>query len=134
MRNICLIKEKRFIVSSNPSQDVIKKFLRNTVNWNFEQEVKSSSLEFPDPTYEVIDETYIITYKIYINHQPEGLPLNHKTTLENTFKFWEGQELKTDNQNAKIIFEITKLKNAWRRRVRTCTSWKRSNRSGIRRL
>ena len=106
-----IIKEKRFIVSSNPSQDVIKKFLRNTVNWNFEQEVKSSSLEFPDPTYEVIDETYIITYKIYINQQPEGLPLNHKTTLENTFKFWEGQELKTDNQNAKIIFEITKLKN-----------------------
>jgi hypothetical protein len=106
-----IIKEKRFIVSSNPSQDVIKKFLRNTVNWNFEQEVKSSSLEFPDPTYEVIDETYIITYNMYINHQPEGLPLNHKTTLENTFKFWEGQELKTDNQNAKIIFEITKLKN-----------------------
>ena len=102
-----IIKEKRFIVSSNPSQDVIKKFLRNTVNWNFEQEVKSSSLEFPDPTYEVIDETYIITYKIYINHQPEGLPLNHKTSLENTFKFWEGQELNTDNQNAKIIFEIT---------------------------
>ena len=106
-----IFKEKRFIVSSNPSQDVIKKFLRNTVNWNFEQEVKSSSLEFPDPTYEVIDEIYIITYKIYINHQPEGLPLNHKNTLENTFKFWEGQELKTYDQNAKIKFEITKLKN-----------------------
>ena len=106
-----IIKEKRFIISSNPSQDVIKKFLRNTVNWNFEQEVKSGSSEFPDPTYEVIDETYIITYKIYINQQPEGLPLNHKITLENSFKFWEEEELKTDNQNAKIKFEITKLKN-----------------------
>ena len=106
-----IIKEKRFIISSNPSQDVIKKFLRNTVNWNFEQEVKSGSSEFPDPTYVVIDETYIITYKIYINQQPEGLPLNHKTTLENSFKFWEEEELKTDNKNAKIKFEITKLKN-----------------------
>ena len=106
-----ILKEKRFIISSNPSQDVIKKFLRNTVNWNFEQQVKNSSQDFPDPTYEVIDETYIITYKIYINHQPEGLPLNHKTTLENTFKFWEGQELKSDKQNAKMIFEVTKLKN-----------------------
>ena len=107
-----IFKEKRFIISSNPSQDVIKKFLRNTVNWNFEQEVKSSSLEFPDPTYEVIDEIYIITYKIYINHQPEGLPLNHKNTLESSFKFWEEQELKTYDQNAKIKFEITKLKGA----------------------
>ena len=106
-----IIKEKRFIISSNPSQDVIKKFLRNTVNWNFEQEVKSGSSEFPDPTYVIIDETYIITYKIYINQQPEGLPLNHKTTLENSFKFWEEEELKTDNKNAKIKFEITKLKN-----------------------
>ena len=106
-----VIKEKRFIISSNPSQDVIKKFLRNTVTWNFEQQVGSSSSEFPDPTYEVIDGTYIITYKIFINHQPDGLPLNHKNTLENTFKFWEGQELKSDGQNAKIIFEVTKSKN-----------------------
>ena len=106
-----VIKEKRFIISSNPSQDVIKKFLRNTVTWNFEQQVGSGSTEFPDPTYEIIDGTYIITYKIFINHQPDGLPLNHKNTLENTFKFWEGQELKSDGQNAKIIFEVTKLKN-----------------------
>ena len=106
-----IIQEKRFIVSSNPSHDVIKKFLRNTANWNFEEQVKSASTGFPDPTYEVIDGTYIITYKIYINHQPEGLPLNHKNTLENSFKFWEEQELKTDGQNAKIIFEVTKLKN-----------------------
>jgi len=109
-------KEKRYIEDSNPSQDVIKKFLRDYVKWNFEQQVKSPATNFPDPTYEVIDGTYNITYKIYINDQPSGLPLNHKNTLENTFEFWEGQELKTDNQNATMLFEITKSKqeaNVW---------------------
>jgi hypothetical protein len=78
--------------------------------------VKNPSTDFPDPTYEIIDDTYIITYKIYINSQPAGLPLNHKSTLENTFQFWEGQELKTDKQDARVLFEITKLKqeaNVW---------------------
>jgi hypothetical protein len=109
-------KEKRYIEASNPSQDVIYKFLRDYVKYNFEEQVKNPSSEFPDPTYEIIDGTYIITYKIYINTQPAGLPLNHKSTLENTFEFWEGQELKTDKQNAKVLFEITKLKheaNVW---------------------
>ena len=109
-------KEIRYIEHSNPSQDVIKKFLRDYVKWNFEEQVKNPSSEFPDPTYEIIDGTYIITYKIYINEQPVGLPLNHKNTLENTFEFWEGQELKTDKQNARVIFEITKMKheaNVW---------------------
>jgi len=109
-------KEIRYIEHSNPSQDVIKKFLRDYVKWNFEEQVKNPSSEFPDPTYEIIDGTYIITYKIYINEQPVGLPLNHKNTLENTFEFWEGQELKTDKQNARVIFEITKFKheaNVW---------------------
>ena len=109
-------KEKRYIEDSNPSQDVIKKFLRDYAKWNFEQQVKSASTNFPDPTYEVIDGIYIITYKIFINAQPTGLPLDHKNTLENTFEFWEGQELKTHNQNAKVLFEITKSKheaNVW---------------------
>jgi len=109
-------KEIRYIEDSNPSQDVIKKFLRDYAKWNFEQQVESSATNFPDPTYEVIDDIYIITYKIFINTQPTGLPLNHKDTLENTFQFWEGQELKTDKQNAKVLFEITKSKhdaNVW---------------------
>jgi len=111
-----MFKEIRYIEYSNPSQDVIKKFLRDYVKWNFEQQVKNPSSEFPDPTYEIIDDTYIITYKIYINNQPEGLPLNHKNTLENTFQFWEREELKTDKQNAKVLFEITNYKheaNVW---------------------
>ena len=109
-------KEKRYIEYSNPSQDVIKKFLRDYVKWNFDQQVKMPSTGFPDPTYEIINDTYIIKYKVYINDQPTGLPLDHVSTLENSFEFWESQELKTNNQKAKMIFEITKLKqeaNVW---------------------
>jgi hypothetical protein len=109
-------KEKRYIEYSNPSQDVIKKFLRDYVKWNFDQQVKMPSTGFPDPTYEIMNETYIIKYKVYINDQPTGLPLDHVSTLENSFEFWESQELKTNNQKAKMIFEITKLKqeaNVW---------------------
>ena len=118
LRNITknISQEKRYIEYSNPSQDVIKKFLRDYVKWNFEQQVKMSSSNFPDPTYEIIDKTYIIKYKVYINQQPVGLPLDHVSTLQNSFKFWESQELKTNNQKAKIKFEITNYKgdaNVW---------------------
>ena len=109
-------KEKRYIEFPNPSQDVIKKFLRDYVKWNFEEEVKRASKNFPDPTYEIIDETYIIYYKVFINGQPTGLPLDHVGTLKNSFSFWEQQELSTNNQKAKMKFEITNKKheaNVW---------------------
>ena len=108
--------ETRYIEYPNPSQDVIKKFLRDIEKWNFEKEVEMSSEDFPSPTYEIINGTYIIKYKIYINEQPTGLPLDHISTLKNTFEFWEKVELNTNNQDAKIIFEITKSKsdaNVW---------------------
>jgi len=109
-------KEKRYIEYPNPSQDVIKKFLRDYIKWNFEEEVKKASSKFPDPTYEINDGVYIINYKVFINDQPTGLPLNHVSTLENSFSFWEKQELTIDNQSAKIKFTITNLKheaNVW---------------------
>ena len=109
-------KEKRYIEFPNPSQDVIKKFLRDYVKWNFEDEVKIASEGFPDPTYEIIDETYVIHYKVFINDQPPGLPLDHVNTLKNSFSFWEEQKLKTNDQKAKMKFEITNLKheaNVW---------------------
>jgi len=109
-------KEKRYIEYPNPSQDVIKKFLRDYDQWNFEEEVKKASAKFPDPTYEINDGVYTINYKVFINDQPTGLPLNHVSTLENSFSFWEKQELNTDNQSAKIKFTITNLKheaNVW---------------------
>ena len=111
-----IVKEKRYIEFPNPSQDVIKKFLRDYVKWNFESEVKQASEKFPDPTYEKIDETYIIHYKVFINDQPTGLPLDHVSTLKNSFVFWESQELTTNNQKAKMVFEVTTQKheaNVW---------------------
>ena len=108
--------ETRYIEYSNPSQDVIKKFLRDVVKWNFDKEVGMSSEDFPSPTYEIINGTYIIKYKIYINEQPIGLPLDHTSTLKNSFEFWEKVELNTNNQDAKVIFEVTKSKadaNVW---------------------
>ena len=109
-------KEKRYIEFPNPSKDVIKKFLRDYIKWNFEAEVKKASSSFPDPTYEIVDETYVILYKVYINEQPPGLPLDHVSTFQNSLKFWENQELSTNNQTAKIKFEITDQKyeaNVW---------------------
>ena len=111
-----ITKEKRYIEYPNPSQDVIKKFLRDYVKWNFEEEVKNASKNFPDPTYEIIDGTYVVNYKVYINEQPSGLPLDHVSTLKNSFEFWESQELNTNDQKVKIKFEITNLKheaNVW---------------------
>ena len=108
--------EVRYIEYPNPSQDVIKKFLRDVEKWNFKEEVSKSSSNFPSPTYEIIDETYLIKYKIYINEQPQGLPLDHTSTLKNTFEFWEKIVLKTNNQDARIVFEITPSKagaNVW---------------------
>jgi tetratricopeptide (TPR) repeat protein len=111
-----ILKEKRYIEYPNPSRDIIKKFLRDYVKWNFEEEVKRVSDKFPDPTYEIMDETYIIHYKVFINEQPTGLPLDHVSTLSNSFEFWEEQELNTNNQKAKMIFKITNQKhevNVW---------------------
>ncbi|WP_238536075.1 M57 family metalloprotease [Candidatus Nitrosopumilus salarius] len=109
-------KEKRYIEYPNPSQDVIKKFLRDYIKWNFEEEVKKASEKFPNPTYEIINGTYIVHYKVFINDQPTGLPLDHVSTLKNSFAFWEGQELSTDNQKIKMKFEVTNQKyeaNVW---------------------
>jgi len=112
-----IVKEKRYIEYPNPSQDVIKKFLRDYIKWNFEQEVKNASDKFPDPTYQVEDGVYVVNYKVFINEQPSGLPLDHVSTLKNSFEFWEPIGVKTANeQNTKVKFEITNLKheaNVW---------------------
>ena len=109
-------KETRYIEYPNPSQDVIKKFLRDYIKWNFEEQVKKASEKFPNPSYEIIDDTAIIYYKVFINEQPTGLPLDHVSTLKNSFVFWEEQELDTGDKKAKVKFEITNLKyeaNVW---------------------
>lgn len=109
-------EEKRYIEYPNPSQDVIKKFLRDYIKWNFENEVKTASDKFPDPTYQIENDVYIVRYKVFINEQPSGLPLDHISTLKNSFGFWEGQELKIGDLDARVKFEVTNLKheaNVW---------------------
>lgn len=108
--------EKRYIEYPNPSQGVIKKFLRDYIKWNFEEEAKTASSNFTDPTYKIIDDVYVIHYKVFVNEQPSGLPLNHVSTLQNSFLFWENQELNTNGQKARMEFEITNQKheaNVW---------------------
>lgn len=109
-------EEKRYIEFPNPSNDVIKKFLRDYTKWNYEEEVKVAADNFPYPTYEIINGTYIITYYVYVNDQPTGLPLDHTSTLNTSFSFWENQELAVEDKTAKIKFEYTKFKgdaNVW---------------------
>lgn len=111
-----VVKEKRYIEHPNPSGDVIKKFLRDYVKWNFEEEAKNASENFPDPTFEKANGVLKINYKVYVNEQPSGLPLDHVSTLKNSFEFWESQELTANEQKAKVDFEITNQKseaNVW---------------------
>ena len=109
-------KEKRYIEYPNPSNDVIKKFLRDYVKWNFEQEAKTASEKFPDPTYQITNNTYTIFYKVFVNEQPTGLPLDHVSTLNDSLEFWESQDLAVNGQKAHVKFEYTEQKheaNIW---------------------
>ena len=51
-------QEKRYIEYPNPSNDVIKKFLRDYVKWNYDQQIEIGNKSFPDPEYVLIDDTY----------------------------------------------------------------------------
>ena len=109
--------DKRYIEYPNPSNDVIKKFLRDYAVWNFEQQIQIGNKNFPNPNYMLVDGVYHLEYKIYINKQPVGLPLDHVSTLSNSFKYWEQQELTSnDEKPVKIHFVVTKSKseaNLW---------------------
>ena len=110
-------EDKRYIEYPNPSNDVIKKFLRDYATWNFEQQIKIGNKSFPNPNFALIDEVYHVEYKVYINKQPHGLPLDHVGTLVSSFKYWEDQELKSnDGKPVKIHFITTKSQaeaNLW---------------------
>jgi len=110
-------KEKRYIEFPNPSFDVIKKFLRDSEQWNFEHQITSGNENFASPTYQIIDGVYVIQYKIFVNSQPPGLPLDHVSTMDDAIPYWEDQRFTTSKGDpAKIKFIYTKDKgeaNAW---------------------
>ena len=114
-------KDKRYIEYPNPSNDVIKKFLRDYVKWNYDQQIEIGNQGFPNPEYVLIDDVYHLEYKIYVNDQPAALPLDHVSTLTNSFKMWEDMEFNaSDGKAVKINFVTTPTKtnaNLWVRGV-----------------
>ena len=110
-------KDKRYIEYPNPSNDVIKKFLRDYVKWNYDQQIEVGNQGFPNPEYVLIDDVYHLEYKIYVNDQPAALPLDHVSTLTNSFKMWEDMEFNAnDGKAVKVNFVTTKTKanaNLW---------------------
>jgi len=110
--------EKRYVEYPNPSGDVIKKFLRDYQKWNFEQQLEIGTMNFPDATYKLIDDVYHLYYNIYINEQPSGLPLDHVSTLTDSFSYWENSGLgnSQDGHDVKVHFIPTMTKsdaNLW---------------------
>lgn len=109
-------KDKRYIEYPNPSIDVIKKFLRDYEKWNFEQQIKTGSSAFPNPKITLNNNTYVFNYKIYVNKQPQGLPLDHVSTLNQSTKYWESQVFNSTIGKAIVKFSYTESKsdaNVW---------------------
>jgi hypothetical protein len=105
-------KEKRYVEFPNPSSDVIKKFLRDKTKWNFEEQIKMSNVGFPDPETTTSNGYKTIHYKIYVNEQPQGLPLDHISTLNEAILFWQTQTF----DKTRVKFSQTLLKsdaNIW---------------------
>lgn len=109
--------EKRYVEYPNPSGDVIKKFLRDYIKWNFDDEAARASTSFPSPVASSSGGTTVLTYLVYVNEQPSGLPLDHVGTLADAMAFWEGQALSASGRgDVRVKFEQTARKdqaNAW---------------------
>ena len=64
-----------------------------------------------------MDDIYHLEYKIYVNDQPNGLPLDHVGTLVNSFKYWEAEDFTAnDGKIIKVHFVTTESKydaNLW---------------------
>jgi hypothetical protein len=105
-------KQNRYVENINPSEYVIVKYWKDYHKWNLEQFINRPQI-FPDRNVWLDPETdrYVIEYKIYINEQPPGLPIDHVSTLENSFSFWEKYEFDTnDGKKAVVNFDVTSMK------------------------
>jgi len=110
--------EGRYIEYPNPSDGVIIKYWKEPHKWNLGQYLDRPRDYFEPAKVYTDGDTYIVHYKIFVNEQPPRLPLNHISTLENSFKFWEEFEFTSNKDGKKIIikFEQTKLRSdasAW---------------------
>jgi len=112
-------KQNRYVENINPSEYVIIKYWKDYHKWNLESYLDSSEI-FPDRKVSIDPETgnYIVDYLIYINEQPDGLPIDHVSTLENSFSIWETTELSNsdDGKKVSVRFYTTDMKgeaNVW---------------------
>ena len=111
-------KQNRYVENINPSEYVIIKYWKDYHKWNLEFFLDKPEF-FPDRNVWLDPETdrYVIEYKVHINDQPPGLPIDHVNTLENSFSFWEKYEFNTtDGKKAVVNFDTTDLKgeaNVW---------------------
>jgi len=110
--------QNRYVENINPSQYVVIKYWKDYQKWNLKQFLGKSDI-FPDRNVWVDPETdrYLIEYQVYINDQPAGLPIDHVSSLENSFNIWEEVEYDTtDGKKAVVTFDTTNLKaeaNVW---------------------
>jgi len=111
-------KQNRYIENINPSEYVIIKYWKDYHKWNLEFFLDKPEV-FPDRKVWIDPETdnYVIEYLVYINEQPAGLPIDHVSTLENSFSFWEKYLFNTsDGKKAVARFDNTTVKgeaNVW---------------------
>jgi len=111
--------QNRYVENINPSEYVIIKYWKDYHKWNLEQFVNRPDA-FPDRNVWLDPETdrYVIEYKVYINNQPDGLPIDHVSTLENSFSFWEKYTNLIANDGKKVVvrFDTTGMQgeaNIW---------------------
>jgi len=110
--------ENRYIEYPNPSDGVIIKYWKEPHKWNLGQFLDRPRDYFEPAKVYTDGDTYIVHYKIFVNKQPPRLPLDHMSTLGNSFKFWEEYEFTSSKDGKKVIikFEQTKLRSdasAW---------------------
>ena len=111
-------KQNRYVENINPSEYVIIKYWKDYHKWNLEFFLDKPEV-FPDRKVWIDPETdnYVIEYLVFINEQPTGLPIDHVTTLENSFSFWEKYVFNTtDGKKAVAKFDTTAVKgeaNVW---------------------
>ena len=111
--------QNRYVENINPSEYVIIKYWKDYHKWNLEQFINRPNI-FPDRYVWLDPETdrYVIEYKVYINDQPDGLPIDHVSTLENSFSFWEKYTnlIANDGKKVDIRFNTTGMQgeaNIW---------------------
>ena len=107
----------RYVEHPNPSGEVIKKFMRDYIKWNFDEEAARAATSFPSPAArEAPGSAVVLTYRMYVNEQPSGLPLDHVGTLSDSLAYWEARDLAAGGRDARVVFERTDRKdlaNVW---------------------